>query len=148
MVGRAPAQVGRRVAARRASARFCHSTRLAPLVLPFASDCSRSGIRHRRLSIASFQRAPASREGTQWLSQILRRIEHGKGRMEDIALLESLAKGMAPAKTICALADAAAIPTLASVEHFEHELEEHVELGRCPFQTGSQIAIPELAHAR
>jgi len=87
------------------------------------------------------------REGTQWLSQIFRRIEHGKGRMEDIALLESLAKGMAPAKTICALADAAAIPTLASVKHFRHELEEHVKLGRCPFQTGSQIAIPELAHA-
>jgi NADH:ubiquinone oxidoreductase subunit F (NADH-binding) len=87
------------------------------------------------------------REGTQWLSQIFRRIEHGKGRMEDIALLESLAKGMAPGKTICALADAAAIPTLAAVKHFKHELEEHVKLGKCPFQTGAQVAVPELAHA-
>ncbi len=72
------------------------------------------------------------REGTQWLSQIFRRLEHGQGRMEDIDTLASLARGMAPAKTICALADAAAIPTLAVVKHFRAELEEHVRLGRCP----------------
>ncbi len=72
------------------------------------------------------------REGTQWLHQIYRRIERGRGKPEDIELLDSLAKGMAPGKTICALADAAAIPTLASVRHFRAELEEHVRLGRCP----------------
>ena len=74
------------------------------------------------------------REGTQWLSQIFRRIESGKGLPDDVATLESLARGMAPGKTICALSDAAAIPTLAVVKHFRQELEDHVRLGRCPFQ--------------
>ena len=72
------------------------------------------------------------REGTQWLHQIFQRIEGGEGRQEDIELLTSLAGGMAPGKTICALADAAAIPTHAMVKHFRHELEEHVRLGGCP----------------
>jgi NADH-quinone oxidoreductase subunit F len=72
------------------------------------------------------------REGTQWLSQIFQRIEAGCGTLEDVDLLESLARGMAPGRTICALSDAAAIPTLAVVKHFRDEIEEHVRLGRCP----------------
>ncbi len=76
------------------------------------------------------------REGTQWLNQIFRRIEEGHGTMEDIENLERLARGMAPGKTICALADAAAIPTLAAIKHFKHELVEHVERGCCPLKSG------------
>jgi NADH-quinone oxidoreductase subunit F len=72
------------------------------------------------------------REGTQWLSQIFRRIERGQGQPADVETLSALAHGMAPGKTICALADAAAIPTHAAVKHFRAELEEHVRLGRCP----------------
>lgn len=78
------------------------------------------------------------REGTQWLNQIFRRIEEGKGTMEDIDHLESLARGMAPGKTICALADAAAIPTLAAVKHFRDELVAHVEAGCCPLKSNSK----------
>jgi NADH-quinone oxidoreductase subunit F len=72
------------------------------------------------------------REGTQWLSQIFRRIEEGRGEVDDVATLESLAQGMAPGKTICALSDAAAIPTLSAVRLFKAELEEHIRLKRCP----------------
>jgi NADH-quinone oxidoreductase subunit F len=80
------------------------------------------------------------REGTQWLSQIFARIESGRGAPADIDMLSSLARGMAPAKTICALADAAAIPTLAVVKHFRAEIEDHVRLGCCPFQRGPAAA--------
>jgi len=80
------------------------------------------------------------REGTQWLHQIFRRIEDGQGRMEDIDLLSSLASGMAPGKTICALADAAAIPTHAVVKHFRAELEEHVRAGGCPMKMNTTAA--------
>ncbi|MBM3990705.1 MAG: NADH-quinone oxidoreductase subunit NuoF [Planctomycetes bacterium] len=88
------------------------------------------------------------REGTQWLHQIFRRIAHGKGQMSDLDLLVSLSNGMAPAKTICALADAAAIPTLAAVKHFRHEFEECIRLGRDPLRNESKHA-PRLheAHA-
>ncbi|MFT5286454.1 MAG: NADH-quinone oxidoreductase subunit F [Planctomycetota bacterium] len=74
------------------------------------------------------------REGTQWLSQIFKRLENGDGKVEDVELLESLANGMAPGKTICALADAAAIPTHAIVRHFKDELMEHATLGYCPLK--------------
>lgn len=63
------------------------------------------------------------REGTQWLHQILSRMDDGRGRLEDIELLSSLASGMAPGKTICALADAAAIPTHALIKNFRTALE-------------------------
>ena len=72
------------------------------------------------------------REGTQWLSQIFRRIEHGQGMPDDIATLESLSKGMAPGKTICALSDAAAIPTLSAVKLFKDELIECIRQKRDP----------------
>jgi NADH-quinone oxidoreductase subunit F len=63
------------------------------------------------------------REGTQWLHQIFRRIARGQGKPEDLDLLVSLSNGMAPGKTICALSDAAAIPTLAAVKHFRADFE-------------------------
>jgi NADH-quinone oxidoreductase subunit F len=77
------------------------------------------------------------REGTQWLSQIFHRIEAGKGLPDDVATIESLAQGMAPGKTICALSDAAAIPTLSCIKLFKSELEEHIRLQRCPFEASS-----------
>ena len=87
------------------------------------------------------------REGTQWLDQILHRIATGRGRPEDVQLLESLSRGMAPGKTICALSDAAAIPTLAAVKHFRADFEECIRLGRDPH--GPARGAPELheAHA-
>jgi len=80
------------------------------------------------------------REGTQWLYQIFRRIEHGEGLPEDVELLSSLASGMAPGRTICALSDAAAIPTHAVIRHFRAEIEEHVRSAGCPLKTASRQA--------
>ncbi len=76
------------------------------------------------------------REGTQWLHEIFRRIENGKGVQEDVDNLVRLSKQMAPGKTICALADAAAIPTLAVVKHFREEIEAHIREGGCPLKAG------------
>ncbi len=81
------------------------------------------------------------REGTQWLSEIFRRIAHGKGQPEDVDTLEALAKGMAPGKTICALSDAAAIPTLSAVRLFKDELIECIRLQRDP------LAAPQPRYA-
>jgi NADH-quinone oxidoreductase subunit F len=66
------------------------------------------------------------REGTQWLNQIFLRVLNGGGQPDDIATLEALANSMTPAKTICALSDAAAIPVLSVVRHFRPELEEMI----------------------
>jgi len=70
------------------------------------------------------------REGTGWLYRIVHRIEHGQGRMEDLALLDDVA-GNIRGRTICALGDAAAMPVQALLKHFRNEFEYHIEHGRC-----------------
>ena len=91
------------------------------------------------------------REGCQWLHQIFKRIEDGQGRDGDIDLLTSIGNGMAPGKTICALADAAAIPAHMMVKHFRAELEEHIRDGGCKINKTGKCAshsAPEPAEAQ
>ena len=66
------------------------------------------------------------REGTGWLWRMVDRIEHGKGRMEDIELLDSVADNIM-GRTICALGDAAAMPVRGMIKHFRDEFVHHVE---------------------
>jgi len=73
------------------------------------------------------------REGTTWLVKILKRMEAGNGRMEDIALLDDVAAHI-NFRTICPLGDAAAMPAQSFIKKFRHEFEEHVRLGRCPYK--------------
>ena len=49
------------------------------------------------------------REGTGWMYRIIKRIEEGQGRQEDLDLLLSAA-GQIEGKTICAFGEAAAWP--------------------------------------
>jgi len=73
------------------------------------------------------------REGTGWLFTILTRLEAGGGSQRDVDLLLGVANNM-QGNTICALADAAAMPTRAFVTKFRAEFEEHVRVGGCPFR--------------
>ncbi|GAA4331000.1 NADH-quinone oxidoreductase subunit NuoF [Pigmentiphaga soli] len=70
------------------------------------------------------------REGTGWLYRVVNRIEHGKGRMEDIDLLDSVA-GNIMGRTICALGDAAAMPVRGFLKHYRDEFVYHVEHKHC-----------------
>ena len=66
------------------------------------------------------------REGTGWLFRLVERIAHGKGRMEDIELLNSVADNI-QGRTICALGDAAAMPVRAMIKHFRGEFVELIQ---------------------
>ncbi|CUA98030.1 NADH-quinone oxidoreductase subunit NuoF [Thiomonas bhubaneswarensis] len=70
------------------------------------------------------------REGTGWLYRVVHRIENGKGRMEDLDLLNSVSDNIA-GRTICALGDAAAMPVKSFVKHFRHEFEHHITHKTC-----------------
>jgi NADH-quinone oxidoreductase subunit F len=70
------------------------------------------------------------REGTGWLYRVLHRIEHGKGKPEDLDLLNSLADNI-QGRTICALGDAAAMPVRAFIKHFRSEFEHHIQHKQC-----------------
>lgn len=66
------------------------------------------------------------REGTGWLYRMICRIVDGKGKPEDIELLEEVSHKI-EGRTICALGDAAAMPVWSFVKHFRHEFEYYIE---------------------
>ena len=62
--------------------------------------------------------------------RMVHRIEHGKGRQEDLDLLTNVADNIA-GRTICALGDAAALPVKSFLKHFRDEFQYHVDHKRC-----------------
>ncbi|UDG82384.1 NADH-quinone oxidoreductase subunit NuoF [Candidatus Vallotia cooleyia] len=78
------------------------------------------------------------REGTGWLYRVVRRIEHGQGRKEDLDLLHSISENIM-GHTICALGDAAAMPVRGMLKHFWSEFEYHITHKRCFVLSQSSI---------
>ncbi len=77
------------------------------------------------------------REGTGWMYRVVKRIEEGQGRPEDLDLLVSAA-GQIEGHTICAFGEAAAWPVQSFLKHFRHEFEYHVAHGRCMVGPGAE----------
>jgi NADH-quinone oxidoreductase subunit F len=65
------------------------------------------------------------REGTGWMEKILKKIDTGKGSMQDIELLWDIQRKI-EGNTICPLGDAAAWPVAAAIRHFRDEFEWHI----------------------
>ena len=65
------------------------------------------------------------REGTGWLYRILKRIDAGHGRADDLDTLLDVANRI-EGRTICALGDAAAWPVQSFLKHFRHEFEAKI----------------------
>jgi NADH-quinone oxidoreductase subunit F len=86
------------------------------------------------------------REGCGWMYRVIKRIEEGKGTMEDIDLLASAA-GQIEGHTICAFGDAAAWPVQSFIKHFRDEFEYHVKHRNCLPGTSSHRAGGEDAAA-
>ena len=76
------------------------------------------------------------REGLPWTARILGALEAGRGRAEDLELLEMHARNLGPGRTFCALAPGAAEPLASALEHFRDDFEAHVSEGRCPYREG------------
>jgi NADH-quinone oxidoreductase subunit F len=70
------------------------------------------------------------RMGTQWMYQIVSRIEAGEGEPEDLDTLLSTCDNI-EGQTICPLGDAAAMPIRAFVKKFRDEFEYHIEHKEC-----------------
>ncbi len=76
------------------------------------------------------------REGTQWLVQILHRIEHGHGRPEDIDLLLNVGSNI-QGRSFCLLGDSAPVPISSAMKLFRDEFEYHIREGRCMVGPGA-----------
>ena len=70
------------------------------------------------------------REGTEWLYQILTRIEMGNGRAGELDILLDLCTNM-KGRTICPLSDAAAMPVESYIQKFRDEFAAHIDQQRC-----------------
>ena len=77
------------------------------------------------------------REGTGWMYRVIKRIEEGQGRPEDLDLLESAA-GQIEGRTICAFGDAAAWPVQSFLKHFRDEFEYHITHKCCMVGEGAE----------
>jgi len=76
------------------------------------------------------------REGTYWLTEILERLEHGKGRQQDIDLLVDICDNIS-GKSFCPLGDAATSPIVSGIRLFREEFEYHVKHGHCKVGPGA-----------
>jgi NADH-quinone oxidoreductase subunit F len=72
------------------------------------------------------------REGTGWMLKMLERMRQGRGRSEDLEILQEIANsiGIIPGTTICGLADGAAWPVKNAITKFRPEFEEYIRSGR------------------
>ncbi len=66
------------------------------------------------------------REGTGWMSRVIKRIHQGEGKAGDLENLDRVA-GNIMGRTICALGDAAAMPIKGFLKQYRHEFEYMIE---------------------
>jgi NADP-reducing hydrogenase subunit HndC len=71
------------------------------------------------------------RKGLPLMIEILTKITEGKGEMEDLDILQNLAKSIEKT-ALCALGQTAANPTLSTIRHFRDEYEAHIIDKKCP----------------
>src|ERR1700678_1870417 len=80
------------------------------------------------------------REGTDWLKKTLTRVHEGGGVAKDIDNIRYLAQNML-GRTFCPLGDAAAMPTIAFVDKFRKEFEDHLDGKPCPYAHQKEPAL-------
>ena len=90
------------------------------------------------------------RVGTKWLTQILQKIEDGRGTQGDLDLLLDVAERI-NGKCLCPLGDSDAIAVVSYVAKFRDEFQAHIDEGGCPFLGASSldgILAPVTVHER
>ncbi len=66
------------------------------------------------------------REGTYWIYNIMKHVEMGDAKKEDIDLLNSVARGI-QGKCLCALGEFSIMPVISGIEHFRNEFDARIE---------------------
>jgi NADH-quinone oxidoreductase subunit F len=78
------------------------------------------------------------REGTRWMTQILRRLESGEASQSELDLLLDVCDRI-NGKCLCPLGETAAIAVASYVEKFRAEFQAHVDDEGCPFGAASPL---------
>jgi NADH-quinone oxidoreductase subunit F len=78
------------------------------------------------------------REGTRWMTAILRKLEAGDASQSELDLLLSVCDRI-NGKCLCPLGDTAAQAVASYVDKFRDEFQAHVDRGGCPFGDSSPL---------
>ncbi|HEV8459347.1 MAG TPA: NADH-quinone oxidoreductase subunit NuoF [Gaiellaceae bacterium] len=78
------------------------------------------------------------REGTRWLTAILRKLEDGRATQSDLDLLLDVCDRI-NGKCLCPLGDSDAIIIASYVAKFREEFQAHIDHGGCPFEGESSL---------
>jgi NADH-quinone oxidoreductase subunit F len=78
------------------------------------------------------------REGTRWMTQILRRLEAGDAEQRELDLLLNVCDRI-NGKCLCPLGETAAIAVASYVDKFPQEFQQHIDEGGCPFGDSSPL---------
>jgi NADH-quinone oxidoreductase subunit F len=78
------------------------------------------------------------REGTRWLTAILRKLEDGRATQSDLDLLLDVCDRI-NGKCLCPLGDSDAIIVASYVAKFRAEFQAHIDHGGCPFGGTSSL---------
>jgi NADH-quinone oxidoreductase subunit F len=78
------------------------------------------------------------REGTRWLTAILRKLEDGRAAQSDLDLLLDVCDRI-NGKCLCPLGDSDAIIIASYVAKFREEFQAHIDHGGCPFDGHSSL---------
>jgi len=87
-------------------------------------------ITNRFFSHESCGKCTPCREGTIWITKILKRLEHDKGNPGDIDLLEELCSNIF-GRTFCPLGDGAVMALRGAIKHFREEFLNHAAHRGC-----------------
>ena len=72
------------------------------------------------------------REGTRWLTAILRKLEDGRATQADLDLMLDVCDRI-NGKCLCPLGDSDAIIVASYVDKFRDEFQAHIDKGGCPY---------------
>jgi len=72
--------------------------------------------------------------GLHWIADLLKEIEEGTGRPEDLERLEWHTRQLPLGSTYCALAPGAAEPLQSALKYFRDQFEQHIRQHRCPWR--------------
>ncbi len=86
--------------------------------------------------VESCGKCPPCKMGTQYLHQILHRIEMGEGKPEDLKSLEQLS-GFVKGRGDCTLITGASVSVESGLKYFRREFESHIEAHRCPMASSN-----------
>ncbi|MDD5035222.1 MAG: NADH-quinone oxidoreductase subunit NuoF [Methylococcaceae bacterium] len=66
------------------------------------------------------------RDGLPWVAKLLEDLVKGRGRQEDLAILERMCSFLGPGNTFCALAPGAMEPLQSALKHFRADFENYL----------------------